>query len=347
MYFGSSRHGFKRMTYRFQHLLRNIGKACEQGPLTEAEVEKLFQEHDFFLELGYEGIGKDILAQRSRSQKRYDAALTGFGGRVRTIVEFKKPNAGRPLEGFAEDLLEKYVRPHSANIGVLTDGIDLALYYRVNGDFTKQFGFRLAEVTESEARKLEDFLRKRRVDLESLPSVLECLKENRRSPLLISDSESEAAKIFFQVFQLRPESAFGLLALRLKDILPRSINSSGFTRGSYEFWQKTYARELKLQDVPRSWKAFLLGGTGEEIARFSFALETAYTIVSRLILAKAGDDRRFPGVRFLPRLQESYSELSTRERLKADDHLEVIGRSFQRASDTLFHSIFSQDIFDW
>ncbi len=58
------------MPYRFHQLLRNIGKACENSSPTEAEVEKLFQEHDFLLELGYEGIGKDILAQRSRSQKR-------------------------------------------------------------------------------------------------------------------------------------------------------------------------------------------------------------------------------------------------------------------------------------
>ncbi len=335
------------MPYRFHQLLRNIGKACENSSPTEAEVEKLFQEHDFFLELGYEGIGKDILAQRSRSQKRYDTALLGFGGRIRTVIEFKKPGIERPLEDHAEELLEKYIRPHSATVGVLTDGVDLALYFKVNGDFAKQFAFRLAEATESDARKLEDAIRKRRVDLESLPSVLDWLKENRKGPLLISDSESEPARIFFQVFQLRPESVFGRLVLRLKEILPESIDSSGFTRGSYEFWLKTYARELKPQDTPRSWRDFLLLSSTEEIARFSFALETAYTIVSRLILAKAGDDQRFPGVRFLPRLQESYSELSLRNKLKAEDHLEVIGRSFQRAGETLFHSIFSQDIFDW
>jgi hypothetical protein len=334
------------MPYRFHQLLRNIGKACESSSLTEAEVEKLFQQHDFFLELGYEGIGRDILAQRSRSLKRYDAALLGFGGRIRTVIEFKKPKLDRPLEDFADDL-ENYIRLHAATVGVLTDGVELVLYYKVNGDFAKQFAFRLAEASESQARKLEDAIRKRRVDLESLPSVSAWLNENREGTLRISDSESEPARIFFQVFQLRPESVFGRLVLRLKEILPISIASSGFTRGSYEFWLKTYARELKLQETPRSWRDFLLLSTAEEIAGFSFALETAYTIVSRLILAKAGDDQRFPGVRFLPRLKESYSELSTRNRLKPENHLEVIGRSFQRAGETLFHSIFSQDIFDW
>jgi N-6 DNA Methylase/Eco57I restriction-modification methylase len=337
------------MPYRFHQLLKNIGKACENVSLTEAEVEKIFQEKDFFIELGFEGIGSDILAQRPRAQKRYDFALLGFGGRVRTVIEFKKPRRQQdpPLEDFASDLFEKYVRPHSATVGVLTDGVRVLLYFRVNGDFAKQFDFHLSEATDSDARKLEDAIRKRRVDLESLDSVQKWLDANREGTLRISDSASEPARIFFQVFQLRPESVFGRLVLRLREILPGSIASSGFTRGSYEFWLKTYARELKLKDTPRSWHEFPLGTTAEEIARFSFALETAYTIVSRLILAKAGDDQRFPGVRFLPRLKESYSELSTRNRLKAEDHLEVIGRSFQRAGETLFHSIFSQDIFDW
>lgn len=143
------------MPYRFHLLLRNIGKACGKSSLTEAEVEKVFQEHDFFHELGYKGIGEDILAQRSRAKKRYDFALLGFGGRVRTVIEFKKPGLERPLEDFADQLWD-YVRSHFATVGVLTDGVDLVLYFKVNGDFAKQFSIRLSEVTESEARKLED-----------------------------------------------------------------------------------------------------------------------------------------------------------------------------------------------
>src|SRR3990172_6740985 len=101
------------MSTKFQGILRNIGKACEGKSLTEAEVEKIFQEHGFFLELGYEGFGKDLLAQRGRARKRFDVALLGFGGRVRTIIEFKQPNAG-PLESFQQELFDKYVRPHLA-----------------------------------------------------------------------------------------------------------------------------------------------------------------------------------------------------------------------------------------
>ena len=70
------------MSRKFQQLLRTIGKACQSQAVTEAEVEKIFQERNFFVELCYEGFGRDILAQRGRFRKRFDVALTGFGGRV-------------------------------------------------------------------------------------------------------------------------------------------------------------------------------------------------------------------------------------------------------------------------
>jgi methylase of polypeptide subunit release factors len=336
------------MANRFQQILRGIGKACEAKQLTEAEVEKLFQEKGFFVELGYQGIGKDILAQRGRARKRYDVGLLGFGGRVRAVIEFKQAAAGA-LESFRRELLEKYVLPHLAVFGVLTNGVDFVVYARTNGEFVEQRNctFRLSEASEAQARDVEDWLKKKVVSLDSLDSVLDLLKFNRQQALLISAPDSEPAQIFFQVFQLRPESAFGRVVQALKDLLPKTIESSRFTRGSYEFWQKTFARDLKFKDVPASWRPFLASKASAEIAQFSFALETAYTIISRLMLAKAADDRRFPGVRFVPRIQESFSELSTRGRLTAENHLEVIKRTFERAGQTLFHSIFSQDIFDW
>ena len=331
---------------RLQLLLRAIGEVCERKSFTEAEVEKVFQEHGLFGELGYEGIGKDILAQRGRLRKRFDLALLDFGGRVRVVVEFKRVGAGS-LESFRKELDEKYVRPHSAPFGVLTNGVNFVLYARANGELVEQLSFRLSETTANQAVDIASWLRKRTVDLESLESVLELLKTNRQQPLLISSADSEPAKIFFQVFQLSLESAFGRLVRALKGLLPATMSSSGFARGSYEFWQKTYARELAFKDVPASWRPFLDSKNPPEIARFSFALETAYTIVSRLVLAKAADDRRFPGIRFVPRLQESFSELSTRDRLSPEHYLEVVRRSFERAGQTLFDSIFSQDIFDW
>ncbi|MGH9351514.1 MAG: Eco57I restriction-modification methylase domain-containing protein, partial [Terriglobia bacterium] len=335
------------MPSKLQQILRGIGATCEGIALTEAEVEKVFQERGFFDALGYEGFTVDILAQRSsRSHKRFDVALLGFAGRVRAVIEFKQTSAG-PLAPFREKLFEEYVKPQLAFLGVLTNGIEFVIYARSNGEFAQQMTVRLPEITEGDAAKVESWLSKKRVHFDSLESVSAHLKLMREYPLLVSAPDSEAARIFFQVFQLRPESAFGKLTLRLKELLPKTIEFSGFARGSYEFWQKTYSRELKEKEVPESWRAFLGSKARAEVVQFSFALETAYTVISRLILAKAADDHRFPHVRFMARIRESLNELAVRDRLKPEHYLEVVRRSFERASETLFSSIFSQDIFDW
>jgi hypothetical protein len=334
------------MAYRFQQILRAIGKACQDQTITEAEVEKIFQENEFFAELGYEGFGKDILAQRGKFRKRFDVALTGFGGRVHAVIEFKKKSAGA-LGSYRDELFTKYVSPELALYGVLTNGVDMLIYARSNGQFPEQLMFRLSETTEPQAQDVANWLRKQTVHLEVSESVLERLRYHRQNVLLISDPDSEAARIFFQVFQLRPESAFGRLVLSLKNVLPKAAEVSRFTRGSYDFWLKTYARELTYKNVPASWRDFLAGETKAEIAQFSFALETAYSIVSRLILAKAANDKGFPGVRFIPRIQESLNELAVRGRLSPEKHREIVERCFKRASEVLFSTIFLQDIFDW
>ncbi|MGH9431233.1 MAG: Eco57I restriction-modification methylase domain-containing protein [Terriglobia bacterium] len=334
------------MSRKFQQLLRTIGKACKGQGITEAEIEKIFQERDFFVELGYQGFGKDILAQRGKFRKRFDVALTGFGGRVHAVIEFKKPSAG-PLDSFQGELLEKYVNPHLAICGVLTNGVELILYARTNGRFPEQFRFNLQETTEAKARQVVTWLRKQAVHLEGLESVLNQLRYHRQNVLLISDPDSEAARIFFQVFQLRPESAFGRLVLSLKNLLPKTTEASRFAGGSFDFWKRTYARELSYKNVPASWRDFLGSKSKAEITQFSFSLETAYSIISRLILAKAANDKYFPGVRFVPRIHESLNELAVRGKLTPDKHRQIVERCFTRASEVLFATIFLQDIFDW
>jgi hypothetical protein len=334
------------MSRKFQQILRSIGKACQDKTLTEAEIEKIFQERSFFVELGYEGFGRDLLAQRGRSRKRFDVALTGFGGRVHAVIEFKKPSAG-PLDQFADQLLDNYVRPQLALFGVLTNGVEMIVYARTNGEFPEQANFKLQETSDAQTQKVLNWLQKQTVHLELLDSVMERLRYHRQNVLLISDPDFEAARIFFQVFQFRPESAFGRLVLTLKDTLPKTIESSRFTRGSYDFWLKTYARELTYKNIPTTWRDFLGSRAKTEIKQLSFALETAYSIISRLILAKAVNDKQFPGVRFIPRIHESLNELAVRGRLTPEKYKQILVRCLERAGEVLFSSIFIQDIFDW
>jgi hypothetical protein len=334
------------MTSKFLQVLWKIGKAAETRNLNEAEVEKLVQEEGFFQILQYKGIGIDILAQRTRSSKRYDVALLGLGGRVRAVIEFKQYAAGELLT-FQVELFEKYVKPHLSRIGALFNGREIIVFLREDDALEKVLQFELSSATEDDASRLHGYLKAQNIDFENLASVLALLDSNERDPLRVGDIDSEAAQIFFQVFQLREGSAFGRLIANLKFALPQMIQTNSFTRGCYEFWEKTFARELDVDDVPNTWKGFLIADTPVEIKQFSFALETAYTIVSRLMLAKAADDCGFPDVQFTPIIRSSINELSVRGKIAPRQYLEVMRRSFERAGSHVFHSIFSQDIFDW
>jgi hypothetical protein len=64
-------------------------------------------------------------------------------------------------------------------------------------------------------------------------------------------------------------------------------------------------------------------------------------------LAKAVNDKQFPGVRFIPRIHESLNELAVRGRLTPEKYKQILMRCFERAAEVLFSSIFIQDIFDW
>src|SRR5437899_5090044 len=179
------------MSRKFQQLLRTVAKACQGQSITEAEVEKIFQERGFFVDLGYQGFGKDILAQRGKLRKRFDVALTGFGGRVHAVIEFKKPSE-KNLDSFRGELLEKYVNPHLAIYGVLTNGLEMVIYARTNGHFPEQIRFELSKATETEATNVANWLQKQTVHMDVLESVLERLRYHRQNVLLIGDPDSEA-----------------------------------------------------------------------------------------------------------------------------------------------------------
>ena len=134
----------------------------------------------------------------------------------------------------------------------------MVIYARSNGHFPEQLSFKLEEVTDAQARDISAWLQKQAVDMESLDSVLERLRYHPRKSDFDSRSDSEAARIFFQVFRLRPESSFGRLVLSLKRTLPKTCEASRFSRGSYDFWHRTYARNLaprtRQQVGGSSWK---------------------------------------------------------------------------------------------
>ena len=76
-------------------------------------------------------------------------------------------------------------------------------------------------------------------------------------------------------------------------LLDYSLNTMKFrfTKGAFAFWKKSYA--LELEYVPKPWVPF---ATEDKLPEFMFCLETAHTIVSRMILAKVSEDFGLPYV---------------------------------------------------
>jgi len=166
----------------------------------------------------------------------------------------------------------------------------------------------------------------------------------------------EGIDFFVRKFALQPDSSFGMLVggcIALMDFL---MNKSRFFEGAYEFWNRSFFHETK--SLPKTWKLFLKSmnfdmNTEEErkaaVQKFEFALETAYNIFSRLVIAKAIEDLRFHEV------------------IKEDSPLDIFRRNlkYQRGTTNPLYfsialvkltekmregfvsSIFEMDIFDW
>jgi type I restriction-modification system DNA methylase subunit/uncharacterized protein (DUF433 family)/3-phenylpropionate/cinnamic acid dioxygenase small subunit len=329
-----------------QNILHQIGDTCNRRPLTEAEVEKLFIERGFFRALGYSGIGLDIWAQRGKKRKRFDLALCVFGGRVKVVIELKK-TAVSDLETFSEDLEIKYVVPQLAEYGAITNGVRFLLYKREGETLHKVCDFELIKATKEDADQLIETLKKESVELSELKEVENYLLRVLANPIYVTRPEDEGGKIFLQVFQLEPKSTFGKLTAAIVDLLKKLRHRSNFVDGSYEFWLKTYARELDQEKVPENWEGFLVFNAKDSLYNFAFAVETAYALLSRLMLAKAAHDFSFPG---LPVTEMILSELghgSARGQIKPEAYADVVIAIFDKSAKELFGSIFETDIFDW
>ncbi len=144
--------------------------------------------------------------------------------------------------------------------------------------------------------------------------------------------------------------AFGRLARALFESLPRLLDRSDFARGAYALWEKIYARQIsdgEAEKLAHTWAAFVdQNANKQKIYRFMFALETAYAILSHLLLAKAMQDAGFP----LDALGASERELDARDRrglLDLKEYVPAISAIFEEGKQQAFQSLFASDILDW
>jgi len=330
--------------------LRRIARLCsERVGLDEREVVTLFVEQGVFATLGYGKVGEDLRIEKRIRRGRVDVLLRGITGRPICVIEFKRPRTDLSAH---RGQLEEYVAEALPDVAVLTEGLELRLYRRLGTglDWEGEQTFALAELTPDQAHALYEALRKRVIDWHRLDSVEAALRECAEQPIRVTSPDREGGRVFLRQFELSPRVAFGHLARALYEALPSLLKRSRFARGAYAFWEKIYARSLSEEEVKqltRRWKDFVGEGTGKQVVyRFMFALETAYAMISRLMLAKAMQDAGF-GVQAVEAFRGKLDALDRRGTLRLQDYVEAVAAVFEEGKRQAFRSLFDSDIFDW
>lgn len=160
------------------------------------------------------------------------------------------------------------------------------------------------------------------------------------------------------------ESPFGFLADAAFRLIRERLPRNGFERKTFDLWRTYFSPTFKERGGERRFKAWrqhlrdLLGHapTDEETEQYLFALETSYTVVSRLLLAQVSGEA---GLSIKPL---GWLATSVRQVERDQDLSELRGPGLQlyviasvvRTPDGLFPrltqifpSIFEEDFFDW
>lgn len=332
---------------KLQGILRKISKQCqESGGLNEREVVDLFIAKGFFATLGYGTPGEDLRLEQRLGKGRADVILRGVTGRPICIIEFKRPAIDLTIH-VAQ--LKEYVKELLPDYAALTNGTDFWFYRRLREDHLEEEPRRVSldTINAPQADFLYQILHKRAIDWKQLASVKEALTNCRTNPIRVTSPEQEGGRIFLDQFALSLHVAFGRLTQALFENLPALVKQSDFTRGAFTFWERIYARDLNVEDAPKSWQPFLgTKASKDTLRRFMFALETTYALLSRLMLAKAMQDAGFP-LDSIGAYERALDAQDRRGRLDLKDYVPATFAIFEEGRKQAFQSLFASDIFDW
>ena len=329
-----------------KRIAHSLSKAASAGGLDERELVTLFFQEGFFSVLGYGRVGEDIRLEQRTLRGRVDVTVRAFAARPVAVLEFKAP--GIPLAGFIEQL-SGYTAEVFPEVGILTNGTDIWLFRCQNGLLLQSpiEQMTLADLTNVQATRLYERLRLRHVDLHRLDAVNRCLDEMGSNPLPVGGPAEVGGRQFLTRFALKQTTPFGHLVSKLLQALPGFRQHSDFARGAYEFWRHIYSRQLDFEETPSSWRPFVPGAGRESLYQFMFSLETAYAILSRVMLAKAMQDNRFPYIDILRSFAGALEAQHERGTLQSSAHVDAVASVFREAGRQAFTPLFASDIFDW
>ena len=325
------------------------------GP--EDELEKLFHGKDFYEALGYRWVGRDILSKRNRGGVP-DVLLLNEDESIQVVIEFKRP--GLELSGYSEQLL-RYIKELRPSYGLLTNGKAFWLYRR-----------RGLVWEDPEQCTLEDLLNdpsplevlaKVSLELRNQGRVLEVLKRNEEDQIPLEGPQSEGGHQFIHAFGLTKEGEggqpvkdpgefgpFGQLVRATHRLVGTFMQKSRFLEGAYSFWRKAYAHEP--ETLPKAWEAFGLekNRDREELYRFMFALETAYALTARLILAKAVQDhsgKEESTLSLAAHLERVLGSPEYKKGIPPTAYTRAVREVFKTRAERFLTSVYASDIFDW
>ena len=321
-------------------------RAALKPQMPEDEVEHLLS--PLYILLGYQQTGKDIRRKRKGRSGIPDVLLLNSDESVQAVVEVK-----RPSEDVSDHLeqVKKYMLELRSPFGILTNG-SWWVFYRLDGKNVRILERYTTENLERDPSPFE-VLRKQTLELTDFVAVKARL-ENQEGLVLRQLGELPTEQ-FLQSFGLEASSPFCELVEATYGLLGQLEGKSKFVSGSFDFWSKIYAREVGVDEVPKLWRdsGIPLPATVDGLKRFSFVLETAYTLAARLILAKAIEDHDSAGnIVADPLGKRLLNQLSAKKvgrgaTIPLEAYPQAVETLFNDYALQLFTSIYATDIFDW
>lgn len=329
-------------------VLESIYERIQERPdLEESEVTDVFTDHDFFRELGYQGIPIDVRSENHIvGGDRPDYFAKDKYGNTIFVVEFKKPSRDDDLASHKNQLWEQYVIPLRAKFGILTDGEELILYERVGRNRSdRKYRVQLDSVTDdqmADLRQLDkpEYAFTTTTEVESYFNTADMISVGE-----LVDEEPVGRNEFLDTFRLERNTLFYEMLEQTYELIEYYLDDgdSTFPEDAFEFWQSYYASDPNWYDLPEEWRE--IAGSASNKHKVMFAVETVQSILGRLMLAKACEDYDFPGVSISDHVEEE--TINFRGRIPPISHIHMGQGLMERMREELVESVFEQDIYYW
>ncbi|NQE06545.1 hypothetical protein C5S32_11810 [ANME-1 cluster archaeon GoMg1] len=324
------------------------GKIKSGKDISEEDLRVAFVKSGILEVLGYEGELKDVRFEKGVRGKRSDLLASDDYQNVVFVVEFKRPTEIDVERDFAQ-LWERYVKPLKARYGLLTDGLELLLYERINSNGERKLRVNLGEVALSQCEEVYDWLKKPEIKRTRIEAVLSYFERFDKPEERVNLSSEIAQQHFFDSFELKEESIFVNLIQKTIGLFDFELERSKFLKSAYKFWKISYAK--KPEKVPENWRRIMdnigLETTEENLFKFMFCLESAYSLFTRLILAKACEDYKLPDIDFSGFIKNQIRNISFRGDISLMAWAITTRDLIESMKQKLVKSVFEGDIFYW